>query len=455
MLNKVERFMDINSMILGGEHIIVGVSGGADSVCLLAVLKELSQKKRFELEAVHVNHMLRGDEADRDAAYVEKLCKDWEIKLYSVSCDVTGYAKEHHMSLEEAGRKLRYEEFQKRAKVYEQAKIAVAHHQDDQAETVLYQIVRGSSLKGAGGIRPVRENIIRPLLCLTRCEIESYLREKQIDFCIDKTNLTENYARNKLRNKVIPYLTEEINEETVSNINHLARDLQESYDYIHMQAKRLLDAAQVQEHRVSFPVEQFIKEPAVLRREAIRMSMEKLSGTARNITRKHIEAVEELLFGRVSRQVALPYHMTAFRDYGKLIICDEMVEEIREFTYSFLDCTPKDFQWSVEDFDGDWKKNTNDYTKVLNYDTIKDTIEIRKRLPGDYITIDRSGKRKLLKTFFIDEKIPKEYRDRIWLVAEGSHVLWVVGYRISEVLKTTETTARVLVVTVRRKGHEV
>ena len=455
MLNKIEKFMDTNHMISDGEHIIVGVSGGADSVCLLAVLKELAHKRKFELEALHVNHLLRGSEADSDAAYVGKLCEAWGITLHSVSCDVAGYAKEYHMSLEEAGRKLRYEELQRRAGRYEQAKIAVAHHQDDQAETVLYQMLRGSSLKGAGGIRPVRGNIIRPLLCVTRREIESYLQDRNIVFCVDKTNLEVDYARNKLRNVVIPYLTKEINKESVSNLNHLAGDLQEGYDYICAQAQKIFDEAVKKEHRISFLAERLMETPSVLRRETIRMALEELSGTSKNITRKHIEAVEELIFGQVSKRVTLPYCLTAFRDYELLVICKETEKDLQEFSYPFLDCVPEDFQWYTADFDGDWKKITNDYTKVLNYDTIKDTIEIRKRLPGDYITIDRSGKRKLLKTFFIDQKIPKEYRDRIWLVTSGSHVLWVVGYRISEVLKTTKATARVLVVTVRRKEHGV
>lgn len=455
MLNRVEKFMDTNHMVSGGEHVVAAVSGGADSVCLLAVLKELADKKIFELEALHVNHMLRGNDADRDAAYVKELCEKWGIRLYSVSCDVAEYAKRHHLSVEEAGRKLRYEELQKRAAFYERAKIAVAHHQDDQAETVLYQILRGSSLKGAGGIRPVRGNIIRPLLCVTRHEIEKYLRDRNIAFCIDKTNLEEDYARNRLRNRVIPYLTNEINRESVSNLNHLAEDLRDGYDYIHGQAKSFFEEAVRKEHSISFPLRQLTGAPPILRREAIYIALAELSGTTKNITRKHIEAVEGLISGQVSRYVALPYRLTAFRDYAALVICDEGMEEIREFFYPFIDCAQEDFKWSVADFDGDWKKITNDYTKVLNYDTIKDTIEFRKRLPGDYITIDRSGKKKLLKTFFIDEKIPKEYRDRIWLVASGSHVLWVVGYRISEAAKTTETTARVLIVTVRRKEHGV
>lgn len=455
MLNRIEKFMDTYHMILEGEHVVAGVSGGADSVCLLAVLKELAHRKKFELEALHVNHMLRGREADSDAAYVKKLCEEWGIALYSVSCDVAQYAKKYHMSLEEAGRKLRYEELQKRAGRYERAKIAVAHHQNDQAETVLYQMLRGSSLKGAGGIRPVRENIIRPLLCVTRCEIELYLQDRNIAFCIDKTNMEEDFARNKLRNKVVPYLEKEINTECVSNLNYLAKDLQEGYDFICGQAQRIFDDGVKKEHSISFSAERLMQAPSILRREAIRMALEALSGTAKNITRKHIEAVEELIFGQVSKRVTLPYRLTAFRDYASLVIGNEAAEELRDFSYPFSDCAPEDFQWYAADFDGDWKKITNDYTKVLNYDTIKDTIEIRKRLPGDYITIDRSGKRKLLKTFFIDEKIPKEYRDRIWLVTSGSHVLWVVGYRTSEVLKTTEATARVLVVTVRRKEHGV
>lgn len=455
MLNRIEEFMDRYHMTADGDHIIAGVSGGADSVCLLSVLKELSPRRHFTLEAVHVNHMLRGSEAERDAAYVADLCAAWGIPLVTVSCDVEEYAGIHHMSLEEAGRKLRYEAFRNRAAVSGHARIAVAHHGNDQAETVLYQMLRGSSLKGAGGIRPVRGNIIRPLLCLTRCEIEQYLNEKKISFCTDSTNLLDDYARNKIRNRVIPYLTEEINAEAVSNINHLAYDLQEGYDYICRQAEKILENTVKEEHKISFPVKGLLGEPSVLRREAFRMAMEMLSGTAKDITRKHIEAVEHLLFGQVSKQAALPYHMTAFRDYDRLVICNAGTENIRDFTYSFENCTPQDFSWEICDFDDSLKKNINDYTKILNYDKIYNTIEIRKRLPGDYITIDRNGKRKLLKAFFIDEKIPKEYRDKIWLVTEGSHVLWIVGYRISEIVRVSDTTGKVLKITVRRKEYEI
>ena len=278
MLNRIEKFMDTYHMILEGEQVVAGVSGGADSVCLLAVLKELAHRKKFELEALHVNHMLRGNDADSDAAYVKKLCEEWGIALYSVSCDVAQYAKKYHMSLEEAGRKLRYEELQKRAGRYERAKIAVAHHQNDQAETVLYQMLRGSSLKGAGGIRPVRENIIRPLLCVTRCEIELYLQDRNIAFCIDKTNMEEDFVRNKLRNKVVPYLAKEINTECVSNLNYLAEDLQEGYDFICGQAQKIFDDGVKKEHSISFSAERLMQAPSILRREAIRMALEALSG---------------------------------------------------------------------------------------------------------------------------------------------------------------------------------
>lgn len=455
MLKIVEEYMDKYGMAACGDHIIAGVSGGADSVCLLAVLKELSHKKKFTLEAVHVNHMLRGAEADRDAAYVAELCKTWGIRLKTVSCNVEEYAGIHHLSLEEAGRKMRYEVLGRQAEAFEHTRIAVAHHADDQAETVLYQIFRGSSLKGAGGIRPVRGNIIRPLLCVTRAEIEQYLNEKKIQFCIDSTNLVDDYTRNKLRNKIIPYLVEEINTEAVSNINHLASDLQEGYDYIYSQAKNILKYAVAEEHKITFPVEVLEKEPSILRREALRMAMEMLSGTSKDITRKHIEATESLLFKQVSQKVSLPYCLMAFRDYEKLVLCGTDTENIRDFTYPFENCTPQDFSWEICDFDGEWKNITNDYTKILNYDKIYNTIEIRKRLPGDYITIAPDGKKKLLKAFFIDEKIPKESRDKIWLVAEGSHVLWIVGYRISEILKTTDTTRKVLKITIRRKEYEV
>ena len=169
---RVSEYMKVHRMAEEGEGILAAVSGGADSVCLLWILKELSGLHRFRLAAFHLNHGLRGDEADRDEAHVQELCEKLNVPVLVVREDVVGYAKEHGMSVEEAGRTLRYHHFSQAAEQFSCSKIATAHHQDDDVETVLMNLFRGSGLKGLGGIRPVRDNVIRPLLCLSRDEIE-------------------------------------------------------------------------------------------------------------------------------------------------------------------------------------------------------------------------------------------------------------------------------------------
>ena len=171
---RVSEYMKSNRMAEAGDGILAAVSGGADSVCLLLVLKELSEEIGFHLAAFHLNHGLRGDEADRDEAYVRELCENLQVPLKCAHENVAAYAKDHGLSEEEAGRELRYRHLAQAAEEFSCGKIATAHHKDDDVETVLMNMFRGTGLKGLGGIRPVRGNVIRPLLCMTRAEIEGY-----------------------------------------------------------------------------------------------------------------------------------------------------------------------------------------------------------------------------------------------------------------------------------------
>ena len=452
----MEEFIRRKQMIASGDKIVVGVSGGADSMCLLDLLCQLAPTMNFSIVAVHVNHMLRGKEASRDEEFVKKFCKERKIMLKCVHVDVKKLAEDFGESLEEAGRRARYQAF---ASVEGVDKIAVAHHGDDQAETVLYNMFRGSSIRGAGGIRPVRNEIIRPLLCVLRKDIEEYLKERGIEYCTDSTNLLSEYTRNKIRNVVIPYIRENVNENVTDNINELSLDMQEAYEYIQNQAQKVYEKCLIKDNvkdgRICLNATELKGEPSLIRREVIMFALKSVSGTLKDITRKHVNGVEQLLSKQGFKRQNLPYGITVIKGYDKLSFLKEGWENFTEEDNLFLKLTEKDFDLQVLEYDGDWQKITNDYTKVFDCDKIKGNVVLRRRLPGDYITLDKAGKRKSLKTYFIDEKVPREHRDKIWVLAEGSHVLWIVGYRISAAYKTDEDTKQVLMAAIRRNQNGI
>lgn len=190
-------------MFSDGDTVICGLSGGADSVCLLIVLNQLKKQLKISVEALHVNHCLRGEESDRDEYFCRELCSKLNIPFTAVSCNVKGYADEKSLSCEEAARELRYSIFDEHS---DNKKIATAHNADDNLETVIHHLIRGTALKGLTGIPPVRGNIVRPLLTVSRHEIEDFLKNINQNFMTDSTNLTDDYTRNKIRHKIIPVM---------------------------------------------------------------------------------------------------------------------------------------------------------------------------------------------------------------------------------------------------------
>ena len=205
-MEKVIEYVKKHEMLKTGDKIIVGVSGGADSVCLLFLLKNLRPKWQLSLEVVHIEHGIRGKESLEDADFVEKLCREWEVPFYLFRRDIPLLSKEWRCSQEEAGRRARYEAFEEVRVKTGADKIAVAHNQDDRAETILFHLARGSALRGLCGIFPVRDHIIRPLLCLKRTEIEEILINAGLSWRTDATNQEEIYTRNKIRLQILPLI---------------------------------------------------------------------------------------------------------------------------------------------------------------------------------------------------------------------------------------------------------
>ena len=241
MLKKVKNFIEQHHMIEAGEKILAGVSGGADSVCLLLLLAKLQEPLGFTLAAVHVEHGIRGEESLADAAFTERLCRDLGIPCRRYSVRAAEYARERGLSLEEAARELRYGCFRQACREEGAGKTAVAHHGGDSAETMLFHLARGTGIRGLGGIAPSIQmdgmQVIRPLLCLTRQEIEGWLREQEQDFCVDATNADVHYARNRIRREVLPGLCR-VNSQAIAHMMNTAGQLREISEFLEEAAQQ-------------------------------------------------------------------------------------------------------------------------------------------------------------------------------------------------------------------------
>lgn len=444
---RVKEYMKEKKMAEKGDGILAAVSGGADSVCLLLILKELSVTEGFQLAAFHLNHGLRGAEADRDEAYVKELCKKVHVPLLSVREDIKEYAAKQGISVEEAGRERRYFHMAQAAEQFRAAKIATAHHKDDDVETVLMNLFRGSGLRGLGGIRPVRGHVIRPLLCLTRKEIEAYLTEHDIAWCEDSTNQELLYSRNKIRNVLVPWVKKEVNERTAEHVLAASELAWEADEYFLAQAEKIIkDNAEVSRDNVKILTKVFDEQPHIIKTYVVRAMLQKLIGSGKDISVRHIESVCSLSGPGGGTAVDLPYGIRAVRGYGFLQL------RYREKGNAEMGIPDIAVETRVFPWDKSFEIPKNRYTKWFDYDKIKTAICVRSRQSGDYFLCG-GNKRKLLKRYFIDEKVPEAQRDSVPLLAEENHVLWVIGYRISEYYKISEDTRTILEVKVC-KGEE-
>ena len=459
MLEKVENYIRQWKMLGKGDKIVVGLSGGADSVCLFLILEELRKKIGFEILAVHVNHGIRGEEAKADEEFVKTLCEKKEIPCRSISVDIPKMAVEYKMSEEEAGRTARREIFEQTAEEWGGTRIALAHHQDDNAETFFLHLARGSGLRGLGGIYPVNGMYIRPLLCVGRKEIEDYLGERKIPYCVDATNMEDTYMRNRIRNHVIPYFKEEINEKTVEHMNQSMEQLREVWDYMERQMEVAYEmCATWKGEKICIKEEDYSRQERLIRKMILRKALVLMAGHEKDLEQIHVEKLEELFEKQVGKRLDLPYGVCASRTYEgiglerkkkSLQVAEEEknldLEQISgKITYGKWEISYRIF--AKEGSGYQIPKKT--YTKWFDYDIIKQSVAVRTRRAGDFIVIDENGGRQKLKSYFINEKIPVAERAGIPLIAEGSEILWIVGCRQSKAYQVTEQTTKILEITI-------
>ena len=454
MYQRVKTYVETHHMLQEKDHVIAGVSGGADSVCLLFMLKELKKEMSLELTAVHIHHGLRGDSADADERYVKELCERLGVRCLTFHENVEQYAKEQRLTLEEAGRNIRRRTFEKVCKERNGTKIALAHHQNDNAETLLWNLSRGCGLRGLGGISPVEGDpvqYIRPLLCVQRREIEAFLQEKGISYCTDETNLEDHYTRNRIRNHVIPYLEQEINPQAVLHMSETMEQMRAVRAFMEKEVlkcrERYVENKEGQTDRLLIRDEMFTDVDETVRSFLIHALLCETAGHRKDIEQVHVRLIEDLSGLQTGRKIMLPYEMTAEKCYEGILLgrSDHKTEgKDREDGNDTAGNEPevqmRMFEQTAET--GAFPKKT--YTKWFDYDIIKSTVKIRHKEPGDYITIDRNGGTQSLKKYFTNAKVPREERSKIWLAADGSHILWIIGYRQNQAYQVTDKTRRIL-----------
>lgn len=480
---QVRDWMRQQNMAACGDLVAVALSGGKDSVCLLTILEAIREELGISLCAMHVHHGIRGEEADRDAAFCQALCREKGIPFSIAHVDVPAAAAAGKQSLEEAARTARYEALEAYRQRTGAARIAVAHHQSDQAETVIWNLCRGSGLRGLGGIRPVNGPVIRPLLAFSREQLDEYAREKGLRWCEDSTNQTDHCTRNRIRRHVLPFLTEEVNDLTARHICQTAALAGEADGYLQRQAARWMEAAGHMRERpgagqLELDAAALAAEEPLLRTYVIRAACARVGGSL-DLGRAHVEAVQSLLTvspgGSARRRVSLIHGMQVIREYDRLIFLasperaagpdgtaaetaeaadagadtDGWEERLPDFSDGKTDRVypvawgGKTFYFRVFTYNKKENFPTNRYTKWMNYDKIEGPLVLRYRRTGDYIGLSGGGT-KSVKSYMVDEKIPAGSRDRIPVLADGRHVLWIVGYRISELAKITADTEKVL-----------
>ena len=459
MQKKIEEFVEKWKMLSEKDVVIAGVSGGADSVCLLLELEEMRRTKGFSLAAVHVNHALRGEAADADEAFVKALCEKRGIPCAVYHVDVRDFAKQRKLSEEEAGRELRRAAFAQEMAKRGGTKIALAHHMEDNAETFFLHLARGSRLKGLGGIYPVNGSYIRPLLCVSRTDIEAYLEARETPYCMDATNREDTYARNRIRNHVLPYFREEINPKTVEHVNGAMAQLREIQTYLEKQTEEAYGRCVAERDGTFFLREApFIREEELLRGMVIRRMLSRAAGREKDLEEIHVESIRRLLAGQTGRRCDLPYGMRAMRTYEGVELTAEAKETPRPPEEILLDFREREGSVCFGEWDISWRIFANPvekelipkktYTKWFDYAIIDRSVSVRTRRSGDRIVIGEGGASQKLKAFFINEKVPAGKRDGVLLLAEGSSVLWIVGYRQSKAYQVTEQTTTILEITI-------
>jgi tRNA(Ile)-lysidine synthase len=444
-------------MLDPGDLCIVGVSGGPDSVCLLHILYELREQLEIRVVVAHLDHGFREGEDDAETRFVQRLASKMALPFETARASLL--REGIRSSVEERARNARYAFFEKLKDKHNAQKIAVGHSLNDQAETVLMRLLRGSGPSGLTGIPPIRGNtIIRPLIEVKREEIESYLEDRDLTYVVDSSNLETDYLRNRIRLELLPQLLE-YQPRLVEHLGQLSRILGSDNNYLEGHAEDWVarEGEQNAAGDLLIPASLFTELPEPMRNRVTRVLLRKLRNDLRSIDHGHIESVYDLAKSKKPRgSLNLPHGLTVRRIYGKLAFMGGDADKSVEFHYHldgvgtyYLQEIGRSITLEEMDRDADLNVSSQEWTAYLDADKLQYPLILRNLRPGDrFVPLGMAGHKKI-KDFFIDLKIPFETRALTPILVNQDTPVWVCGHRLDDRFKVTSETRRILKVTIR------
>ncbi len=459
---RVLRFIRENKLVTPGEILLVGVSGGADSTCLILVLNAIKERLGLSLHIAHLNHELRGAESEVDARHVSELAHKLTIPVTIEARDVKAYQLENRLSLEEAAREVRYTFFSELARKLGADKVAVGHTANDQVETVLMHLVRGSGTRGLSGLKPInflkfggnQIKVIRPLLEITRQETEEYCKNQRLTPRIDSTNLSLTTLRNRIRLELLPML-KKYNPEIEKAIIRTARIAADDIAFLDEETKKLASELTQREGDAIFLNQKKVLElPQALKHSLLRWAIGELAGDVRNLEMEHIEEIMDILGKPAGKSLSLPNSIIFINDYGRYILSkDESAlspyPPIEGEHHLKIPGETVIHGWKVKaellkrgeiaTFESDDR-----LVALLDYDRTGSNLSVRAIKRGDRFIPLGMNETKKVGEFLIDARVPRYLRKNIPLVVSPGQIVWVVGKRIDERVKITSKTKRVL-----------
>jgi tRNA(Ile)-lysidine synthase len=460
MLERIKAHIQRYNLLTKGDKVVVACSGGPDSLALLYILSELRPDYQLELAVAHVNHMFR-IESKEEAIFVGRVAGQLGVAYYQAEINVPEYIEKTGLSAEEAARIVRYRFLYQVAEEWQANKIATGHHRDDQAETVLLHLLRGSGGKGLGAMKRVNGTLIRPLLSVSRREIEEYCRLANLHPCEDKSNQNLNFLRNRIRLELIPHLEDQYNSALRSSLCRTAEIIGDEHDFICRSAQEAWKiVGKEQPDRLYIDGGELAKYHISVQRQIFRLAIEKKQGHLKGISFLHVEnLIEMALRGSVGSILPLPGGLMAQKDYSSVELVFGGQSEAKtniplpELMLNIPGSTllPQLDAVIIARFSEVPVGTLSPEQAVFDWNELEEPLVVRTRQKGDrFNPLGIKGSKKL-KEFFIDSKIPRCQRDNIPLICDQRGIVWAAGYRQSERGKATAETSRFLQLTLMKQ----
>lgn len=440
---KVIKFVEKHKLINRGDKLLIGLSGGPDSVFALYFFTKFKNLFKIELTAVHINHLIRGKDSDEDQKFSKKLCKELDVEFVSESVDVKSMKADSKKSLEEIAREERYRIYREQVEKLGADKILTAHNQDDNTETVLLNLIKGTGVKGLTGIPIKRSNIIRPILCLSKKEITEYLEETRIKFRIDKTNLENEYNRNFLRNEIIPQLIRKLNPSLHETVFRMSNNLLAFSSIIDTKLGEEADKVWTKkEEEVTVSLSQLRNHNNDAANEIIKLGLEKYYD--QKITSTDIQKISKLIESQVGKKIKLRNKFIAVRERDEIILIKEGIDKVTEqMIKPGKPVKIKSLAILVEEIQQNEIKWNQKGVEYISIDDENPIFTIRNWKEGDKFKPLGMNSFKKVSDFLTDQKIPSLLKKNKLLLEYRNQIVWLIGLRIDDRFKVTPDSKRI------------